>query len=113
MSRLEEIIGVVNSQSHSIRKLSHNDLNWLIAQTQKAEELQAKVDELEKELNESIKRGMNVALENVRYQQALEEIHDFIEDQWKNHVVTKSAICGKIQSLSAKALKGVEGYERD
>jgi hypothetical protein len=34
VSRLEEIINVVKSQNKSVRKLSHNDLNWLIQQTE-------------------------------------------------------------------------------
>lgn len=32
MSRLEEIKRVVESQKEAVRKLSHNDLNWLIQQ---------------------------------------------------------------------------------
>jgi hypothetical protein len=35
MSRLEEIKGVVKSQKEAVRKLSYNDLNWLIKQAEK------------------------------------------------------------------------------
>ena len=37
MSRLEEIKKVVESQKEAVRKLSHNDLNWLIKQAERVE----------------------------------------------------------------------------
>lgn len=38
--RLEEIVAVVESQKESVRKLSHNDLNWLIEQAERVQELE-------------------------------------------------------------------------
>lgn len=55
MSRLEEIIAVVKSQTEAVRKLSHNDLNWLIEQAEKAEELEKENERYEKSINDALK----------------------------------------------------------
>lgn len=39
ISRLAEIKKVVESQKEAVRKLSHNDLNWLIEQAEEARKL--------------------------------------------------------------------------
>ena len=63
--RLEEINAVVKSQKEAVRKLSYNDLKWLIAQAKRTEGL----EEVIECQNKDVARLLS---ENQRYKQALE-----------------------------------------
>lgn len=95
MSRLEEIIAVVNSQSESVRKLSHNDLNWLIQQAERVKELESYCEKSANFINQ-----VELEIENQRYKQALEEILGLDID------VSIYDYSGDVITIAAEALKG-------
>lgn len=71
--RLKEIIAVVKSQTEAVRKLSHNDLNWLIEQAER-------VQELEDVLNIDAPTYQRITEQNKRYLEAIKEIKN--EAEW-------------------------------
>ncbi|WP_272032930.1 hypothetical protein [Oceanobacillus kimchii] len=114
MSRLEEI------ENDWFREdcIGNDNITWLIHQAQKAEELQAKVDELDKE-NKWIDGGWDTEIkmrektevkkeklisENQRYKQALEEIKSLTINPREYQPSTYT-----IHHIVSDALKGVEG----
>ena len=78
--RLKEIIAVVKSQTEAVRKLSHNDLNWLIEQSERVQELEIWRNEVIQNVVERNSEYEKCREQNKRYREALEEIKD--EAEW-------------------------------
>ncbi|GLO64727.1 hypothetical protein [Oceanobacillus kimchii] len=79
MSRLEEIIQYEHTTPkgrHYVGFKSEEDFKRLIAQTQKTDELQAKVDELEKQIKRHRKEKYECMKNKQHYKQTLEELRE-------------------------------------
>ena len=93
--RLEEIVAVVESQKESVRKLSHNDLNWLIEKAERVQEL----EEIEQEYVDLNNDFTNLALERNRYREVITELRDFVK-RGENECNIKQLIMKKTNGLS-------------
>lgn len=81
MNRLEEIKGYYQRYDANFG-LSGEQIDWLIEQAERVEELEEENKRLDRIINRASERNIGYIEQNQRYKQALEEIRDSVT--WDN-----------------------------
>lgn len=111
--RLKDIKAVVENKNGIVERISHQDINWLIKQAERVQELEETVEDYKTVNKELHQRGRKIRKQNKRYKQALE----FYADENNNHnkidlTIREYELMSPVVKDSGKiARKALEGEE--
>lgn len=108
--RLKDIKAVVENKNGIVERISHQDINWLIKQAERVQELEETVEDYKTVNKELHQRGRKIRKQNKRYREALRFYAD--EENYKKKdygmIVQPAIQDGDRGSTARKALEGKE-----
>lgn len=111
--RLKDIKAVVENKNGIVERISHQDINWLIKQAERVQELEETVEDYKTVNKELHQRGRKIRKQNKRYREALEFYADeyvwFDEDRGSDYFPDYR--CEAQDDHGERARKALEGEE--